>query len=134
MNFTFNKKHFLLFLLLFGVEVLIAVYLKSGFIRHTIGDFLVTILVYCFLRSFIKTKPLYIAIATLAIAFATEFLQLTNFLEILGLGDNKLANIVFGTSFSIQDLVAYTLGVLLIWMVDRTGLLNNISRSDLPTE
>ncbi len=125
MRFTFNKNYFIVFLLLFGVEVLIAVYLKSGFIRHTVGDFLVTILVYCFLRSFIETKAIYIAIVTLVIAFVTEFLQLTDFLEVLGLGDNRLANIVFGNSFSIQDLVAYTLGVILIWVVDKRGLLGN---------
>jgi len=121
MKFRFNKYHFLSFLFLFGVEVLIAMFLNSGFIRHTVGDFLVTILVYCFLRSFIQTKPLYIALITLAIAYTTECLQLTNFLEIIGLGDNKLAKIVFGTSFSVQDLVAYTLGVLLIWWVDIKG-------------
>ena len=125
MRFTFNKNYFIVFLLLFGVEVLIAVYLKSGFIRHTVGDFLVTILVYCFLRSFIETKAIYIAIVTLVIAFVTEFLQLTDFLEALGLGDNRLANIVFGNSFSIQDLVAYTLGVILIWVVDKRGLLRS---------
>jgi hypothetical protein len=125
LRFTFNKNYFIVFLLLFGVEVLIAVYLKSGFIRHTVGDFLVTILVYCFLRSFIETKAIYIAIVTLVIAFVTEFLQLTDFLEVLGLGDNRLANIVFGNSFSIQDLVAYTLGVILIWVVDKRGLLGN---------
>ena len=124
MKITFNKKHFIIFLLLIIVEVLIAIYLKSGFIRHTVGDFLVTVLVYCFLRSFIQTKPSYIAIVTLTIAFATEFLQLTPFLEVLGLGDNNLAKIILGTSFSVQDLVAYTLGVALIWMADWYGLLN----------
>lgn len=118
MKFTFNKSYFIYFILLFIIEVLIAVYLKSGFIRHTVGDFLVVILVYCFLRSFIKTKPIYIAIITLIIAFTTEFLQLTNFLQYMGLGDHKLANIIFGNSFSVQDLVAYTLGVLVTWYVD----------------
>ena len=106
-------------------------FLETGFIRHTVGDFLVTILVYCFLRSFIETKPIYIAAITLAIAFTTECLQLTNFLEAIGLGDKRLAKIVFGTSFSVQDLVAYTLGVVLIWWVDLKGWLSNSNSHSL---
>lgn len=119
MKFKFNKYHFKVFIALFAIEAAIAYFLKSGFIRHTFGDFLVVILVYCFLRSFIQTKPLYIAIVTLTIAFSTEFLQRTTFLEVLGLKHNTWANLIFGNSFSVEDLIAYTLGVLVILFIDQ---------------
>lgn len=118
MKLTFNKTYFLAALLLFTIEVGIAVYLKDGFIRYTVGDFLVVILMYCFTGSFIKSKPLYIAIATLLIAYAVEFLQLMNILDYLELRGNKWISIIMGTHFSVEDLIAYTLGVLLIFFLD----------------
>jgi len=118
MKLTFNKHYFLAFILLFLIETAIAYYLKSGFIRHTFGDFLVVILLYCFFKSFIKGNSLTLALITLGIAYTVELLQLTNFLEILGLKGKVWANLVFGNSFSIQDLVAYTLGVFLILGID----------------
>lgn len=120
MKFEFNKYHFLFFIVLLAIEAAIAYFLQSGFIRHTVGDFLVVILIYCFFRSFIQTKPLNIAIITLWIAYMTEFLQRTNFLEVIGLKNSSWANLIFGNSFSIQDLTAYTLGVLVIYLIDRS--------------
>ena len=38
--------YFLIFLLLLGVEIAIANFLKTGFIRAYLGDFLVVILLY----------------------------------------------------------------------------------------
>lgn len=111
-------------MVLFCIEVAIAVYLKSGFIRHTFGDFLVVMLLYCFFKSCINGSVWIIAIMTLVIAYSIEFLQLTDFLHYLGLGQNKLANIVFGNSFSIQDLVAYTLGIACTILFEKSKLLN----------
>ncbi len=125
MKFKFNKYHLIAFIVLFAIEVAIAYFLKSGFIRHTVGDFLVVILIYCFFRSFIQTKLLNIAIITLWIAYMTEFLQRTSFLEVIGLKNNPWANLIFGNSFSVQDLIAYTLGVLVIYFIDRSFLNKN---------
>lgn len=119
MKLTFNKTSFLAFILLFLIEAAIAYYLKSGFIRHTFGDFLVVILLYYFFKSFIKGNSIDIALTTLTIAYTVEFLQLTNFLEVLGLKGNVWANLVFGNSFSTQDLVAYTLGILIVIFVEK---------------
>jgi hypothetical protein len=119
MKLTFNKNYFLFFILLFLTEAAIAYYLKSGFIRHTFGDFLVVILLYCFFKSFLKSSSVLLAVITLVIAYVTEFLQLTPFLEILGWKHNKMANIIFGNSFSIQDLVAYTLGILFALLFEK---------------
>ena len=114
----FNKFYFLLFLILFCIVFCIAYFLKTGFIRHTFGDFLVVIMLYCFLKSFIDIKPIVMALIVLCISFLIEFLQLTPFLEWLNMNDNTFAKIVLGSTFHVSDLIAYTLGVLSIIIVE----------------
>lgn len=118
MKYTFNQTYFFIFLLLLATEVLIAVYLKSGFIRHTFGDFLVVILMYCFVKTFIQIKTIYLAVGVLAFSFFVEFLQLFNFLSVLGLEQNSLAKLILGSTFHLSDLFAYTLGILTISIID----------------
>jgi len=114
MILEFNKIYFLAAIILFIIEALIATFLKDGFIRHTFGDYLVVILLYCVFKSFIKAKSFYIAILVLGIAFIIEFLQLANLLEYLNLQNNTLAKLVLGSTFQISDLIAYTLGIISI--------------------
>lgn len=134
MKFQFNTKYFIITVLLFIAEVVIAVFLKDGFIRYTVGDFLVVILMYCFLRSFIKTKPLYVAIATLLIAYIVEFLQLVNLLDYLNLRNNKWASIIMGTHFSVEDLIAYSLGVIMVLLLDKSTLMRKWLGYSLPSK
>lgn len=119
MKTYFNPYYFTAFIILLLVEIAIAIFLKDGFIRFTFGDFLVVILLYCFLKSFLKMKSVNVAIVVLAIAFVIEFSQLANLLELIKLKNNKLAATIFGTSFSIQDLIAYTLGVGFALILDK---------------
>ena len=113
-----NKTYLIITILLFITEVLIAVYLKYGFIRHTFGDFLVVILMYCFFKSFILNNHFVIAISVLAFAFLIEFLQLVNILEMLNLQNNHLIKLILGSSFQISDLVAYTLGIITVLIIE----------------
>ena len=113
-----------MFLLLFVTEILIAIYFKQGFIRHTFGDFLVVIMLYYFIKSFIKTKKRYIALLVLIIAYSIEFLQLLNILDYLNLRQNKFATLILGSHFSVQDLIAYTLGVLSIYLINKISFQN----------
>ena len=114
MKLKFHKTYALITLLLFLTEVCIAVYLKTGFIRHTIGDFLVVILMYSFFKVFIEDNHFKIAISVLAFAFVIEFLQLTNYLKLFNLQDNYFAKLILGSSFHASDLVAYTLGIITV--------------------
>ncbi len=109
--FQFNKRYFGITVLLFFTEVLIAVFVRDNFVRPYFGDYLVVILIYCFLQSFIKASVWQIALFTLAFSYAIEILQYFNLVALLGLQDSKIANIVIGNSFAWADLVAYTLGV-----------------------
>lgn len=118
--FTFKKKYFLFTIILFIIEVLIALFVRDRFIRPYGGDFLVVILIYCFLRTFINQSPLRLAIFTLIFSFVVEIAQYFNIVELLGLKGNRLAEIVIGTGYSNHDLVAYTLGVLVCYLLDRS--------------
>ncbi|MFD0965011.1 ribosomal maturation YjgA family protein [Pseudofulvibacter geojedonensis] len=112
--FLFNKKSFLIAITFIFIEIAIAIFFKNGFIRHTFGDYLVVILLYFLLRSFLNISKNTTASITLLIAFAVELVQLTPFLKALGLQNHTLANLIFGNTFSISDLLAYTLGYLTI--------------------
>lgn len=128
MKTQFNTYYFTAFCALLLIEIAIALYIKGGFIRHTVGDFLVVALLYCFVKSFLNIKPLPLAITVLLFSFCIEFLQLANLLEYLKLRDNKFIAIVFGTSFSVQDLIAYTFGALAIWSIDTKIIKMNLKK------
>lgn len=118
MKLKFNKFYLAITIFLFITEVLIATYLKSGFIRHTFGDYLVVILIYTFVKSFVNINPFKLALAVWVFSFFIEFLQLLDMLSILGLHQSHLAELIFGTTFQISDLVAYTLGILTILFIE----------------
>lgn len=117
----FNYNHFIAFIFLLFTEILLTQ--TTGFIRHTFGDFLAVIGVYCFIKSFFKITPIHLGIGVLIFSFTIELLQLTTFLNLIGLGGNKTANIIFGNTFSFSDLIAYTLGVITIVFIDKVILL-----------
>ncbi|MGB3464028.1 MAG: DUF2809 domain-containing protein [Cyclobacteriaceae bacterium] len=115
----FHKIYFLLFLLLLVTEVLIALYVRDTLIRPYGGDFLVVIMVYCFLRALLKITVIRAAIVTLLFAYLVEFAQLAGMLEWLGLEENRLAKVVLGSSFEWGDLVAYTMGIIFVLIIER---------------
>ena len=115
----FNYRYFLYTIVLFIIEVLIALYVKDAIIRPYGGDFLVVILLYYFVRTFWKSKPLPIALGVLIFAYTVEVLQYFNIVQLLGLKGNRLAEIIIGTGFSWWDMVAYTLGILTVYLVDK---------------
>ena len=116
---TFKKNYFLLAVLLFIVEVLIAVYVRDSIIRPYGGDFLVVILIYCFARAFWNARVRTVAVSVLIFSYIIEFLQYFKFVKLLGLGKSKIANIVLGNSFAWSDIVAYTLGIATVLFVER---------------
>ena len=125
----FNKTYFFLFLTLFVIEASIAYFLKTGFIRHSFGDFLVVIMLYCLLKSFINVKPVYLALSVLLISFSIEFLQLYNLLEKFDLTENKIAKTVLGNTFHINDLIAYTLGIITVLITEYKFLKSSIEKN-----
>lgn len=121
MRFTFNIKYLLLALALFITEVLIALYVRDGFIRPYFGDYLVVMLIYCCVKTFIRASPFLIAFAVLLFAYTVEILQYFNIVDWLGLSGSELAKTVIGYGFSWWDMLAYTLGVITIILVEQAA-------------
>jgi hypothetical protein len=119
LHFHVSKTYFFTFLLLLVTEILIALYLHDEIIRPYIGDVLVVILIYCFIKSFFSTPVIPTAIAVLVFAYTIEMLQYFRIVEVLGLQRSRLARVVIGTSFEWIDLIAYTAGALLIVLVEK---------------
>lgn len=116
----FNKYYLFLTIVLFLIELSIALYIKDNFIRPFGGDVLVVILIYCFLKIFLNERPLKVALIVLAFSFVVEILQYFNVVKLLGLQNNKIASVIIGTSFSWLDLVAYIFGFLIILTMETT--------------
>lgn len=56
--FKFNKTYFVFAIFIFFIEVLISLYLHDKIVRPYVGDFLVVILIYCFIKAFIDVKDI----------------------------------------------------------------------------
>lgn len=118
--FQFRKKYFAYTILLFLLELFIAMFVQDKFIRPYLGDFLVVILIYCFLRTFLTVNQFKIALGTLIFAYIVEVSQYFKLIEILDCEDNRIAKIILGSAFSWEDMIMYTLGVIVIWWWDKS--------------
>ena len=114
---TFNQKYFYLTVVLFLIEVFIALFINDQFIRPFVGDVLVVILIYCFVKSFWKVRANVAALSVFGFACAIEGLQYLNLVDILGLRQNKILATIIGTTFDLKDILAYALGtaIILVW-------------------
>ncbi len=106
--------YFIITIVLLIIEVLIALFVHDSFVRPYVGDVLVVVVIYTFIRIFIPEKikllPLYIFL------FGTfvELMQYIDIVELLGLQDNRFFSVLIGTTFDIKDIICYGVGCLLI--------------------
>ncbi len=115
----FKINYFLVTILIFGIEILIALFAHDRIIRPYIGDLLVVILLYCFVKSFADTPVFATAILVLLFSYLVEILQFFKIINILGLQNSAIARIVMGTSFEWIDLIAYTVGIAIVLFVEK---------------
>ncbi len=124
MGIGIKKKRFFninIFIVLLITEILIGIYVHDNFIRPYVGDILVVILLYFFVRIFIlrgiKFMPLYI----FAFATMTEILQYFKLVDLLGLGNNTFFRVLLGSVFDIKDIACYGIGCLLLMGYEKLG-------------
>ncbi len=114
-----SRKNYLSgFLFLLIIEILIALYVKDDFIRPYLGDFLVVILIYCFVMGISRISILKGLFTVLIFSFAVEFLQFINIVKVLQYQPPEFVMIILGSSFSAWDLVAYLLGLLCCFLLE----------------
>jgi len=114
----FKKSYFALGLLLFLIEFVIGAEVHDAIIRPYGGDFLVVILLYCLIKSFVDVPVFRTACGVLLFAYIVEVSQYFHLVNQLGLQHSKVAKILLGTCFSFTDLLSYTLGILLVIVVE----------------
>ena len=108
-----RKRNYLIgFFSLLIIEILIAIFIKDDFIRPYLGDFLVVIMLYCFLMGISRLAIYKSLFIVLVFSFTIEFLQLIDIPKLLQYQAPKSIMIILGNSFSVWDLVAYLLGLL----------------------
>ncbi|MBD2459377.1 DUF2809 domain-containing protein [Nostoc sp. FACHB-87] len=116
--FTLNKKYFYFTVILFSIEVFIAIFVNESFIRPFIGDVLVVILIYCFVKTFLKIHSSIVISAVLAFSCTIEVLQYFNFVKILGLQKYKILAIALGSTFDGKDIIAYAIGAITVLLLE----------------
>ena len=119
----FNKLYFTLTLLLLLIELFIGTYVHDAVIRPFGGDFLVVILLYCFVKTFLNKPFLPVAVGVLLFAYLVEGSQYFHLVSRLGLQHSKAAVILLGSTFSWADMLCYTLGIGLVIIAERTKMI-----------
>ena len=108
-----------LFVVIFVVEVLIALFVRDNFIRPYGGDILVTILICCFVRIFFHEKVKLLPVWVFLFALAVEIGQYFDYVSLLGLADSKFFSIVLGTGFSFIDIFCYAFGCVIFFISEK---------------
>lgn len=113
----FDARYFIKFIVLLMVEIYIALYVHDQFIRPYLGDVLVMLLMYAFIKSFIaiptKKLPVYLFI----VASIIEISQLFNLVEKLKLSQSRVMTVILGSTFDVKDILCYAIGtvLLIVW-------------------
>lgn len=121
MKFQFSLKYLLLTIFIFLAEVLIATKLSGiFFVRAYLGDVIVVMLLYTFVKSFVKVNDQKLILGILIFSFAVEFAQYFHIAEKLGFRPGSLIYIVIGNSFSWIDNLCYAIGCLILCILVST--------------
>ncbi len=102
--------YIIIFILLFAVEVAIAVLVHDDFVRPFIGDVLVVMLVCAFLRIIFPERSKIIPVFATLFAVIIEILQYFDFVKLLGLENNVILSTALGRTFDIRDIICYIVG------------------------
>ncbi|WDV47424.1 DUF2809 domain-containing protein [Clostridiaceae bacterium M8S5] len=114
-----NKRYFIIFIIFFIVEVLIAVYVHDGIIRPFVGDILVVILIYCFVKAFVSVRTKLLPLYIFLFASTVELLQYFQIVKHLNLQNNRVLRIAIGSTFDKKDILCYLLGSCILFIYER---------------
>jgi hypothetical protein len=124
----FDRNYFLISLGLLIIEILIAKYLHDDLIRPYGGDFLVVILLFCLVKTFLEAPAWLVALAVLLFSYFVEWTQYLNLADRLKLRRHSLLRILMGDYFSWTDIGCYTLGILTVLILEK--MISNGKKTD----
>ena len=113
---TINKRilYAITTIILLVIEVLIALFVHDSIIRPYIGDVLVVVVIYTFVRIFVPERVVLLPLYIFVFAVGVELLQLVNVLDLLGLRNNEFFRVLLGSVFDTKDVICYAVGCLIL--------------------
>ncbi|ARV75484.1 DUF2809 domain-containing protein [Vibrio campbellii] len=118
-HLQFSAKNGLRSLVCFIALVVIALFVRDSFIRPTFGDVLVVVWLYYFLASLFSMSVNWLVSLVVLIAFAVELGQLLQVAVWLGIEPSSPLAVILGATFDWKDLLAYCIGGLLCWWMEK---------------
>lgn len=110
--------NFILALVVFALEVVIAKF-AHGFIRGSVGDILVVILIGATVRVIFPEKFKHLYLYIFCFSVIIETLQYFKFLKIINLDKFPFLVLIFGGTFSFGDILCYAIGAVIFALIDR---------------
>lgn len=110
--------YFLWFIVILVIEIGIGMYVRDAFVRPYVGDALVVVLIYCFVRIFIPRGLPWLPAYVFAFACFIEILQYFRLVDLLGL-TNPVARIILGSTFDFKDIISYAAGCVFILIMSK---------------
>ena len=110
-----------LFVLLFAVETLIALFVHDDFVRPYVGDMIVTVVVWSFARIIFPDKFKLMSLYVMIFSILVEVGQYFHYTELLGI-TNPILVTMMGTSFAWADIACYAVGCIVAAIIDYTLL------------
>ena len=95
--------------------IIVKVFRYSGFIRGFLGDVFFMGLMFYSLKSIYDFNKEKLLLNLLFLAYIVEISQYFKILEYLNLSNNAFLKLLFGATFDVMDLIAYTIGTFLVW-------------------
>ena len=106
------------FVLVFLLEIYIAIFVHDNFIRPFVGDMLVVILLYFFVRIFYVKNRKKVILGVLLFAYLVEILQFFNIIELVWI-ENKVLRIAIGSVFDWKDIISYTVWAMILILFEK---------------
>lgn len=105
---------------------------SNRLIRGFLGDLVIVMVLYSFFKSIADFDSVKLSIFIISFSFLLETLQYFKIILLLGFKENYLTKIIFGSVFDPFDLLAYLIGVFLIFSID-TRIILKLLRKQTPT-
>jgi hypothetical protein len=113
-----NWNYLLISQVLLLMEVFIGVFIHDQFVRPYAGDFLVVIMLYCFVRACIDLRVFPVALTVLLFSYFVEWTQYLQLADFLHLNHHSLLRVLIGDYFCWTDIFCYTGGILTVILLE----------------
>lgn len=121
----FNRKNALIFLILLLIEIGIAVFVYDNFIRPFIGDMLVVLLMFYFIKSFYQKNVYRVILWVVLFAYGVELLQFFQIIDMLGI-ENRVLQIAIGSVFDWLDILSYSVWGIILFIITKLQWKQNL--------